>query len=82
VAAEQSRVLIEEAVVRVRVDQELRVREVLGEEVAVLGVHHGVVVAVGDEGRLGDACQPVELGGVPQAVMAAPRPSLMAFAKP
>jgi hypothetical protein len=48
----------------VGVDTKVGIWQVLGEEVAVLGKHRCAVVAIGDEGRLGDARQAVELGGV------------------
>ena len=61
VAGEQFRVLVQEPVAGVGIDPQLGVGEVLGKQVAVLGVHHRVVVAIGDECRLGDAGETVEL---------------------
>jgi hypothetical protein len=61
VVGEQLWVLVQEPVAGVRVDPQLGVREVLSEQVAVLGVHHRVVVAVGDECRLGYPGETVEL---------------------
>ena len=58
---EELRVLVEEAVVRVGIDPQVRFGQPVGEEPAVLGVHHRVVVADGDEGGLRDAGEPVEL---------------------
>ena len=55
-------VLIEEPVARIWVDPQLRVRQVLGEEVAVLGDHQRVVVACCNERRMGDRGEPRELG--------------------
>src|SRR4051794_3904353 len=54
-------VLVQEPVVGVRVDPQLDIREALGKEVTVLRMHHRVVVAIGDERRLGDPRKPVEL---------------------
>src|SRR3954467_984849 len=54
-------VLVQESVVGVRVDPQLGVGEAFSQKVAVVRVHHRVVVAVGDKRRLGDAGEPVEL---------------------
>jgi hypothetical protein len=48
----QFRILVEEPVIGVGVDPQLGVRQVVCEQVAVLGDHHRVVVAVCDERRL------------------------------
>ena len=61
---EQLGVLAEEAVVRVRIDAQVCVGESIGEQLAVFGAHHRVVVADRHEGRLRDPSQTVELGGV------------------
>jgi hypothetical protein len=57
-----------------------RVYRRVREQEAVLGVHHRVVVAVGDEDRLGDGCQATELRrlGDPQRVIAVSCASRMA----
>ena len=72
VVGELLRILFEEAVVRVAVDSERGVWEVLGEQAAVLRVQHLVVVTVGHKRGLRGAGQAVELRGVgdPQAVIA------------
>src|SRR3954454_7538976 len=54
-------VLVQESVAGVRVDPQLGVGEAFSQKVAVVRVHHRVVVAVGDKRRLGDAGEPVEL---------------------
>src|SRR4051794_15451784 len=64
---EQIRVLVEEAVAGVRVDAQLGVREMLGEQVTVARVHHRVVVAVDYEHRLSDRREAFELGRVRDA---------------
>ncbi len=61
---ELGRELVEEAVPRVGVDPDPRVR---GQDVAVHGWDHRVVVSVGDERRLRDARQSVQLRGVRNA---------------
>src|ERR1700730_9520458 len=61
VVGEQLRVLVQESVAGVWIDPQLGVREVFSEQVAVLRVHHRVVVAVGDKRRLGYAGETVEL---------------------
>src|SRR3954469_4785248 len=67
VVAELLWVLVEEAVPGVGIDPQLGVRKMLGQKPAVLGMHHRVVVAVGDQRRLGDPGQAVELGSVRDA---------------
>jgi hypothetical protein len=54
-------------VIRVAVDSEVGVWEALGQELAIFGVHHGVVVVDGHEGGLDDACEAVEHRGVGDA---------------
>src|SRR3954454_2353021 len=61
VVGELRGVLVQESVVGVRVDPKLGVGEAFSQKVAVVRVHHRVVVAVGDKRRLGDAGEPVEL---------------------
>jgi DNA-binding CsgD family transcriptional regulator len=61
VVRELFRVLIEESVAGVGVDPQLRVRQVPGEEAAVLRGHQRVVVAGGDERWMCDRRQPREL---------------------
>ena len=61
VGGEQLRVLVQEPVAGVRIDPQLRVWEVLSKQMAVLRMHHRVVVTIGHKRRLGDAGKPVEL---------------------
>jgi hypothetical protein len=61
IVGELLRVLVEEAVPGVRVDPQLRVREVTREQTAVLGDHRRVVVPVRDQCRLDDRIEAGEL---------------------
>ena len=61
VVGEQLRVLVQEPVPGVGIDPQPGVGEAFGEQVAVLRVHHRVVVAIGNKRRLGDAGKTVEL---------------------
>jgi hypothetical protein len=61
VVGEQLGVLVQKSVAGVRIDPQLGVGEAFSEQVAVLGVHHRVIVAVGDKRWLGNAGKPLEL---------------------
>src|ERR1700678_384175 len=61
------RVLEEEAMAGVRVDDQLGIREMAREKIGVHGRNHDVVAAVGDKGRLSDSGQPRELAQVGDA---------------
>lgn len=61
---EQFRILIQEAVIGVRVDSQVRIRKLIGKDPTVPRGHHCVVVADGDERGMGDTGQPIQLRGV------------------